>query len=389
MRGVKIPVGFIPLVDAAPLIVAQEMGFAAEEGLELDLKRAPSWSSLRDMLAFGQVDAAHMLAPAPVAGALGIGNTGGPMSAISVLSVNGNVVGVSTALAERMRAEGHDFAFNDARATGAALIAAAPERLRIAVPFPFSMHAELLHYWLNALGFSASQALDIHTVPPSLMAEALRAGEVDAFCVGEPWGSIVVEERLGSLILPTSAIWSFAPEKVLAVRSNWATHSDHLCDRLIRAVWRAGRWLASDESRMLAAEMLAREPYLNMPAEIIDRALTGKLTVTPQGLQREVSGFLRFYLAEATFPWESQAQWIAHQLAARSGLDPVAAQAAASPVFRSDLYRRALADLTTLPPESSRTEGRDSAPLPAGLSQPATDNRFFDGQIFTPARVKR
>ena len=240
MKGARIPVGFIPLVDAAPLIVAQEMGFAAEEGLDLDLQRAPSWSSLRDMLCFGRVDAAHMLSPLPVASALGLGNVGTGLAAISVLSINGNVIGVSAEMADRLRAQGHDFAFNDAHAAGHALIEAAQGPLRIAVPFPFSMHAELLYYWLNALGYPAPQGIDIRTVPPPLMAEAIRAGDVDAFCVGEPWGSIVVEEALGALLLPTSAIWSFAPEKVLAVREDWAANETELSGRLIRAVWKSG-----------------------------------------------------------------------------------------------------------------------------------------------------
>ncbi|MCG7625818.1 ABC transporter substrate-binding protein [Epibacterium sp. Ofav1-8] len=389
MKRAQIPVGFIPLVDAAPLIVAQEMGFAAEEGLDLLLKRAPSWSSLRDMLAFGQVDAAHMLAPVPVAAAMGLGNTGGPLSVMSVLSVNGTVIGISAALADRMRHQGHDFAFADARAAGHALIEAAPDRLRIAVPFPFSMHAELLYYWLSALGFPAPQSIDIRTVPPSLMADALRAGDVDAFCVGEPWGSIVVEHGLGALLLPGAAIWSFAPEKVLAVRTPWLTQEAPLAHRLIRAVWRAGKWLASAESRLLAAELLAREPYLSLPPEIIDRALSGGLTVTPQGLQRDVPGFLRFHLGDASYPWTSQAQWIAHQLAIRTGLDRAAALRAAAPVFRDDLYRGALGDLCPqLPQHPQRVEGRDSSNL-ATRAHPAPDNRFFDGQIFDPQRPQR
>jgi len=389
MRATRIPVGFIPLVDAAPLIVAQEMGFAAEEGLEFELKRAPSWSSLRDMLAVGQVDAAHMLAPVPVAGALGLGNTGGPLSVMSVLSVNGTVIGVSAALAARLRDQGHGFAFNDAHTAGHALIAAAPDRLRIAVPFPFSMHAELLYYWLNALGFPAPQNIDIHTVPPPLMADALRAGAVDAFCVGEPWGSTVVEQGLGALILPGAAIWSFAPEKVLAVRTPWATQDGTLPARLIRAVWRAGKWLATPESRLLAAELLARPPYLNQPPEIIDRALSGLLTVTPQGLQREVPGFLRFHLGDATYPWESQARWIAHQLAMRTGLDRAGALRTAAPVFRGDLYRAALANLCPQVPQGAgRVEGRDTSNL-SSRNHRTPENRFFDGHVFAPPPFSR
>lgn len=241
MKVATIKVGFVPLVDAAPLIVAQEMGFANEEGISLDLKRVQSWSEMRDRLWFGQIDAAHMLSPIPVAAALGLGGGGSLISAVSVLSVNGNVIGVSRALANQLREVGHDFVFNDARAAGQALIAAKGKQLRIGVPFPFSMHAELIFYWLTALGFHAPQNVDIRTVPPPLMANALKAGEIDAFCVGEPWGSKVVEMGLGELLLPGNAIWSFAPEKVLAVSNDWVATQSDLCGRLIRAVWRAGR----------------------------------------------------------------------------------------------------------------------------------------------------
>lgn len=208
--SIALSIGFMPLVDAAPLIAASEMGFAREEGLDLRLERAPSWSTLRDMLAFGGVEAAHMLSPVPVAMALGLGGVSVPLSAVSVLAVNGDVIGVSRALAERMRAQGFGFDFSDAVAARAALRAAAGAGLRIGVPFPFSMHAELLHYWLSEPG---APAIDIRTVPPPLMAEAIAAGEIDAFCVGEPWGSIAVETGVGELLLPGAAIWAFAPAR--------------------------------------------------------------------------------------------------------------------------------------------------------------------------------
>ena len=273
MIAATLSVGFLPLIDAAPLIVAHEMGFAAEESIALDLRRAPSWSSVRDMLSFGRVEAAHMLSPVPVAAALGLGGAGTPLSAVSVLGVNGTVIGVSNALAAKLSAHGHDFAFSDARAAGEALIAVADQPLRLGVPFPFSMHAELLYYWLSALGLPAPQSVEIRTVPPSLMADAMQAGEIDAFCVGEPWGSIAVENGVGTLLLPGRAIWRFAPEKVLAVRSDWASAEPDLLGRLIRAVWRAGRWLAEPGSPTLAAELLSRKEYLDLPAEILDRPI--------------------------------------------------------------------------------------------------------------------
>lgn len=390
MKGAVLSVGFIPLVDAAPLVVAQEMGFAAEEGLALDLVRAPSWSSLRDMLSFGRVEAAHMLAPVPVATALGLGGAGASMDVLMVLSLNGSAVAVNQALAARLRDGGHPFGFDDARAAGNALIAAADGRLRIGVPFPFSMHAELLYYWLSALGLPAPQGIDIRTVPPTLMADAVEAGEIDAFCVGEPWGSIAVENRVGTLLLPGKAIWESAPDKVLAVRSDWAATETALAHRLVRAVWRAGRWLADSDNRLLTAELLSRPEYLDLPAEVIDRALSGSFTISPQGEQRQVEGFLRFHQGAATFPWRSQAQWIAHQLAARTGLDRTSAMARTAGVMRPDIYREALADAgADLPGAASKIEGAIPARTPvAGGSGRLFLERdvFFDRRIFDPNR---
>ncbi|MGH1368398.1 MAG: CmpA/NrtA family ABC transporter substrate-binding protein [Maritimibacter sp.] len=393
MRGAVLSVAFMPLVDAAPFVVAQEMGFAAEEGITLDLVRAPSWSSVRDMLAFGRVEAAHMLSPVPVATALGLGGGGTQFEALSVTSVNGNVIGVTAALAKKMRAAGYGFDFADARAAGEALIAASEEKLRIGVPFPFSMHAELLYYWLSSLGLPAPQGVTIRTVPPPLMADAIDAGEIDAFCVGEPWGSIAVENGVGSLLLPGRAIWSFAPEKVLAVRRDWAASEPDLSARLIRALWRAGRWLADPASRVLAAELMSHKDYLDLSPEIIDRALSGHFVIAPSGDHRTVEGFSEYHAGAAGFPWRSQAQWIACQLAARTGLDRADAAHKAADVFRPDLYRAALEGIgAPLPGASSKIEGHfehEEAVASHDGRLILAANAFFDGRFFDPNTPER
>ena len=383
-----LSVAFIPLVDAAPLIAAEEMGFAREEGLKLDLLRAPSWSTLRDMLAFGRVEAAHMLSPVPVAMSLGIGGVASPISALMVLSVNGTVVGVSRALEERLEAAGHDFSFRDARAAGTALVAASEGPLRIGVPFPFSMHAELLYYWLAASGLPAPQGISIRTVPPPLMADAIAAGEIDAFCVGEPWGSKTVETGAGAILLPGRAIWSFAPEKVLAVRTQWAAEEPDLTARLMRAVWKAARWLGTGGAETTAAELLSRPPYLNLDPHIIDRALTGRIVINSRGDVRDCKGFIDYFSGAANFPWKSQAAWIAAQMAGRLGLERGPSMEAAKAVFRTDLYRRVLADAgAILPGASEKVEG-GIAEGTAVASETGrlilSENRFFDGRVFDP-----
>lgn len=379
---------FVPLVDAAPLIVADALGFAEEEGLNFILHTAPGWAALRDMLALGQVDAAQMLAPMPVAAALGLMR--GPLGfeALSVLNLNGNAIGVSNALADKMARAGHDFGFADARAAGLALLAAC-DGLRIGVPFAFSMHAELVQYWLTALGADAS-ALNIRTIPPPRMAEALAAGEIDAFCVGEPWGSVAVATGAGSLLLPGKAIWASAPEKVLASRAGWADENPNLAGAMLRAVWRAARWLGVAENHTVAAELLAAPGRLGVAPEVIERALTGRLVIDPDGNERHTPSFITFHSGAANFPWRSQAAWIGAALARRHGLEAKEASQKAMASFRSDLYRLHLRDAgADLPGASEKLEGALATPfaVPAERGQlilPA--DRFFDARIFDPNR---
>ncbi len=389
MSLTRLSVAFIPLADAAPLIAAEEMGFAREEGIALELVRAPSWSSLRDLLTFGTVEAAHMLSPVPVAMSLGIGGVASEISALMVLSMNGTVIGVSNALAERLRNTPHAFAFNDARTAGNALVAASDGRLRIGVPFPFSMHAELLYYWLTASGLPAPQALTIRTVPPPLMADALAADEIDAFCVGEPWGSKAVEGGVGELFLPGRTIWSSAPEKVLAARTQWTRDNPDLTARLMRAVWKAGRWLGSGGTKTTASEMLSRGAYLDLAPDIIDRGLTGRFVVNARGDTRDCPGFIEFHEGAANFPWKSHAAWIAAQMTARLGLERSLGIEAARGVFRTDLYRRHLRDAgAILPGASEKLEG-GIAEGTAVASETGrlilAENRFFDGRVFDPS----
>lgn len=389
MRATGLTLGFVPLVDAAPLLVAQALSFAREEGLDLTLTPSPSWATLRDMLGSGQVVAAQMLSPLPVAGALGLGGGLARLEALMVLSLNGDVIGVSRDLAARMRAQGFGFDFADARAAGLALLAASGERLRIGVPFPFSMHRELIHYWLGGLDHPLPAGLEICTVPPPRMAEALAAGEIDVFCVGEPRGSAAVENGAGVLLLPGAAIWAAAPEKVLATRSGWAEAEPDLAGRLMRAIWRAGRWLGHRENHSVASDLLSAPERLGMPPEVIERVLNGRPVISPEGEERLVPRYIEFHGGAANFPWRSQAAWIGTKLALRHGLDPMPAIAAARAVFRSDLYRLHLkATGADLPGASDKLEGSLSVPTAAPAAQGRLilpPDRFFDARIFDPA----
>ena len=374
--------GYVPLVDSAPLIIAQTLGFADEEGIGLNLLRQPSWAALRDLLALGHLDAAHMLAPMPIAMSLGLSGQQVQTDALMMLSINGTVIGASRQLADKMRAAGWHGGFLDPVGTRNALLSVCEQPLRVGVPFPFAMHRLLFSYWMG----EAVAKFDLVTMPPHLMADAVAAQELDLFCVGEPWGSVAVDSGMAELILPGALIWQFAPEKVLATRRSWAKDHPETTGALMRAIYRAADWLDRPENHILAAEILARSEHLDLPDEAIDRALTGEILPVLGGEPVSVPNFLRFSRGGANFPWRSQAAWIGTQIAALHGLDQTETAASAAACFRPDYFRAHIAGIgADLPGASSKLEGAMTHRTAVASSRGhliLEPDAFFDSKTF-------
>ncbi|WP_338323040.1 ABC transporter substrate-binding protein [Falsirhodobacter deserti] len=378
--------GYVPLTDAAPAIIAHELGFAAEEGLELDLMRIGAWAQSRDLLGAGLIDAAHMLVPLPVAQAVGLGPVLPPMDLVMFLSQGGQAVAVNQDIAARLRAEGHGFNFNNARAAGQALRRVVRGPLRVGVPFRFSTQAEIVFHWLEASGFG--EEVRVVTIPPPMMADAIDAGEVDAFCVGEPWPSFAVERGAATLLLTGRAIWMSPPEKGLVLRRDFTAARPDTTGRLMRAMWRAGRWLDDPANRGTAADILCRPHYLDLPPELAERGLRGRLMISSAGETRQCDDFIAFHRDAATFPWKSLAALFAARMIRNHGLDPAPASQAAMDCFRTDLYREHLRPAGAgLPGASLRVEGAIDIPrLVAAESGQMIlrPDAFFDGRLFEP-----
>jgi len=391
MSHLTLRLGYVPLTDAAPLIIAQELGFAAEEGLHFDLIRLQSWAQSRDMLGIGAIDAAQMLVPLPIAQTLGLGPAYPRFDLAMLLSVGGQAIAVSADLARQMRAQGHGFGFDDPLAARRDLLAVTPDRLRVGVPFPFSTQAELVRRWLD--GSDLAARVTIHTVPPPQMADAMAAGEVDAFCVGEPWASYAVEIGAGALLLPGRAIWASPPEKGLVLTRDFTEARPDETGRLMRAVWRACRWLDRPDNRGTAAEVLSRPEYLNLPPELTERGLLGRLHVSAAGEVRHYPGFIRFHEGAANFPWRSLAALLARRIAMLNGLDAGWAMEQATGCFRTDLYRLHLRSAgADLPGASARIEGSMAHPTAVASEKGQMilgPDAFFDGETFDPAFAVR
>ena len=386
MTGVLVQCGYLPLVDSAPLIIAKELGFAGDEGLDLSLVRQPSWSALRDMLALGHLDVAHMLSPMPVAMSLGLGGMPAKVDALMVMSLNGTVIGASRGLCDAMRTSGWVNTFDSPPQTATALFAATSRRLRIGVPFPFSMHRMLLEYWLSRDPAFSADRIEIITVPPPRMAEAVANGALDLFCVGEPWGSVAVQNSGAVLLLPSQAIWQAAPEKVLGARRDWIEDNHDTSAKMTRAVYKAAKWLDQPVNTPLATEILTRSQHLNLPDHAIDPALSGHIAIQDGAGPKSSGPLVSFNDKSANFPWRSQAAWIATRLAQWHDLDPDVARASARACFRSDLYRAALSPLgVDLPGASDKIEGamaHETAVASSRGQMILGPDRFFDGAEF-------
>jgi len=396
----QLTLGFIPLVDCAPLVVAAEMGFAAAEGLKLDLVRETSWANIRDRVTLGHFQAAHMLGPMPIAATLGVGS---PIDVRMVapfsLGLGGNAITVSTRLFGAMQANGATIADGPA-AMVAALAGVVGERraagaapITIAMVFPFSGHNYELCYWLASAGLDPDRDLRLVVLPPPFMVDALADGHVDAFCVGEPWNSLAVERGVGAIVVSKSTLWRQGPEKVLGLRADFAERHPEQLFALIRALYRATAWAGDPANRDGLANLLARPAYVGGSADIIKRALGGSVVREPGGTPQTIPDFLVFHDHAANFPWQSHALWFYSQMIHWGQTDYRADKVEmARSVYRPDLYRAALRSTDAdLPNASSKVEGALTRPTPvasrSGKMVLGPDG-FFDGLLFDPDDVE-
>ncbi|OLP60263.1 ABC transporter substrate-binding protein [Xaviernesmea oryzae] len=375
--------GFIPLVDASVLIAAAEFGFAAREGLAIDLVKDVSWANIRDRLAFRQFDIAHMLSPMPVASMLGLGSNPSPTIAPFSLGRGGNAITLSIRLFARMQETGLLGPQEDALANARAL-AAVLKSLRergeavptFGVTYPFSSHHYEMRYWLAAGGIDPDRDVKLVVVPPPLTSDALAAGAIDGFCVGAPWNMVASARGVGRIVAAKQDIWPSAPEKVLGLRPDFAEkHREHVL-RLLVALDAAARWCDDRANHTALAEVLAEPRYLSTPAELLRHVLSGEFGLDDQGNRRMIPDYIGFHAGHANYPRPSQALWIYSQMIrwgqtsfSHAGLDAVLS------AYRPDLYRAALGDQAPDTTQDLRAEGMEA------------DDGFMDGHVFNPADI--
>lgn len=329
----RLHLGYVPLLDAAPLIAAAEFGFAAEEGLDLDLSAEPSWATLRDRLALGYLDGAHMLAPLALASALGFSGPPADLVVPLGLNLNGNAVTLSTGLWEAM-APADDEPQSAARAFAG--LAEARRRqgrpLVLGTVHPFSCHTYALRHFL-ALGGLDRAAVRLVAVPPQHCVEALFRGIVDGFCAGAPWNGVAVAAGIGRIAALACEIVPDAPEKVLALSARLGEGALPL----VRAVARAGLWCAEPGNRDELAHRLAARSWLGQEAALIARCLAGEIVLDGRGRRRHAPGYIRLG-RPALEPGAAQLRWLLAEMR-EAGQIPAGEGAAGTVEAARRIYR--------------------------------------------------
>ncbi len=328
-------IGFLPLTDAAPLIVAQRQGFFARHGLQVELHREVGWATIREKIIYGELDAAQAPAPMLWATHLGFGCAPCPVLTALVLNLHGNALTLSRKL--------WDAGVRDA--TGVRdFIRARPagQLLTFGVVFLFSSHHLLLRDWLRGAGLDPDRDVRIVVVPPAQMFRNLAAGTIDGYCAGEPWNTLAVREGAGWCPAWSAAQQPGHVEKVLMVTQHFAQKRPGEHAALVAALVEACAWCDEPQHRESLAPLLAEADYLNLAARVIAPALTGRFDCG-NGHIESTPDFHIFHRGDANVPTAAKATELQSALIGAGLLTAAATPSELPPhLFREDLYRDAL-----------------------------------------------
>jgi len=335
-KAAPLRLGFVPLTDCAPLVIAHELGLFQKYGLQVTLHRELGWATIRDKIIYGELDAAHALAAMPVAATLGLGSIRCDCLTALVLNLHGNAITLSDDLRERGVHDGPSLkqVVQQLRHK---------KTLTFGAVAPFSSHYFLLRKWLIKSGINPEHDVRIVIVPPPQMVANLKAGHLDGFCVGEPWNSVAVQSRVGWCIAASAELGPEHPEKVLMVRRDFAEKRSAEHTALLAALLDACAFCDEPENHAQLVATLARPEYVGVPEPALLRGFRGEISTT-NSRARIVRDFVIFHRHDANEPSAAKAGWVLQQLReVTTGLEPSAFNATLGRrVFRTDLFEKAV-----------------------------------------------
>ena len=344
----EVKIGFIPLTDCASIVMASVLGLDQKYGVKIIPSKESSWASVRDKVMSGENDFTHMLYGQAYGVHLGVGGAKKDMAVLMTLNQNGQAITLSKKLADKGAVDGPSLA---------KLMASDKREYTFAQTFPTGTHAMWLYYWLATHGINPMSEAKVITVPPPQMVANMRVGNMDGYCVGEPWNHRAIIDGIGITAQTTQDIWKDHPEKVLATTGDFAKKYPNTCRAVTAAILEAGRWIdAGLQNKNKMAETIADKSYVNTSVDAINQRILGRYQ-NGLGKTWDDPNYMKFFNdGSVNFPYLSDGMWFLTQQK-RWGLlkDHPDYLAVAKQINQIDLYKQAAtASKTPVPKDAMR-----------------------------------
>jgi nitrate/nitrite transport system substrate-binding protein len=341
----EVKIGFIPLTDCASIVMASVLGIDQKYGVKIIPSKEASWASVRDKLLSGENDMTHLLYGMAYGIQLGVGGPKRDMNVLMTLNHNGQALSLSKKIAEKGATD---------LAGLAKLMQTDKREYTFAQTFPTGTHAMWLYYWLASAGINPLKDAKVITVPPPQMVANMRVGNMDGFCVGEPWNHRAIADGIGITAETTQGVWKDHPEKVLGTTADFAAKNPNTCRAVMAAIIEAGQWIdASLQNKNKMAETIADKAYVNTSVDVINQRILGRYQ-NGLGKTWDDPNHMKFFGdGSVPFPYLSDGMWFMTQHK-RWGLmkDHPDYLATAKAVNRIDLYKQAAAAAKVAVPKS-------------------------------------
>jgi nitrate/nitrite transport system substrate-binding protein len=370
--------GYIPLTDAAPLIIAKEKGLFEKYGMkDVEVLKQTSWPVTRDNLetgsAGGGIDGAHILSPMPYFMSMGMTKTKQPvpMYILARLNTNGQAISIANTYKDakiQLKGAGFKDALAKAKSSG-------KNDLKVAITFPGGTHDLWMRYWLAANGVDPNKDVSLVPVPPPQMVSNMKTGSMEAFCVGEPWNGRLVNQQLGYTALVTGELWKDHPEKALAMRADWVDKNPKATKALLMAVQEAQQWCDKPENQEEMCKIVAGPKWFDVPVADILGRIQGKIDYGDGRTETAYPNSMKFWANNTSYPYQSHDLWFLTENMRWGNIptDFVKAKELIKQVNREDLWKAAATALKV-----------DAAQIPTSTSR-GVEN-FFDGVKFDPEK---
>ena len=306
VAGEPIKLGFIPLTDCSPIVMAKELGLFKKYGVEVVVTKETSWANVRDKILTGELDGAHCLYTMPFSVYTGVGGkAGSEMKIAMMLNVNGQAITLSNDFCGKVGFK----QMNKVTPVVAAKLKAEKE-VTFAMTFPGGTHDLWLRNWMSLAGLN-QKAVKIITIPPPQMVANMKVGNMDGYCVGEPWGGVAVKQGIGFTQIASQDIWKDHPEKALVVNKEFSEKRREDLKKVMKALLEACIWLDNPANRKKAAAIIGKAPYVNAPADVIEARLMGDYNLgCNQGTEVYDKDYMLFYKGgTVNYPRKSYGIW--------------------------------------------------------------------------------